>query len=212
MDTTALTRFWYHGTEDEWLSMLDQYDSLVTDVELEERLARLDWREVKGMSAEKFYDFLYDQYYVWKYDAPNRLSTVRGYLKKQQENGSLDELERIKNELFAADRDDCLTMLKIAEQIRGMGTAGASGLLAFLFPDQFGVLDQYIVIALRKVERLPQHDALQKMPAMGMRTNDGVLLEEILRSKAAELNRKYSTGFWTPRKLDMVLWTCEQRD
>ena len=43
------------------------------------------------MSVEEFYDFLHDQYYVWKYDAPNRLSVVRGYLRKQKENGALSQ-------------------------------------------------------------------------------------------------------------------------
>lgn len=162
------------------------------------------------MDGEDFYDFLHDQYYVWRHSAPNRLSTVRGYLRKHRRGGDLSELEAIKEQLFSADHTDVLLMLKIAEQVRGMGTAGASGLLAFLFPDQFGVLDQFVVISLRKIDGLPEHDALQKMPAMGMRTNDGVLVENILRSKALALNKQFHTDFWTPRKIDMVLWSYDR--
>jgi hypothetical protein len=36
---------------------------------------------------------------------------------------------------------------------------------------------------------------------------DGVLLIGILNRKAKENNRLFSTSAWTPRKIDMVLWT-----
>ena len=37
--------------------------------------------------------------------------------------------------------------------------------------------------------------------------NDGVILVEIMREKAEELNRNFNTDFWTPRKIDMILWS-----
>jgi hypothetical protein len=36
---------------------------------------------------------------------------------------------------------------------------------------------------------------------------DGVVLIEIMRRKAAALNAAFEVDSWTPRKVDMVLWT-----
>ena len=35
---------------------------------------------------------------------------------------------------------------------------------------------------------------------------NGVILISIYRQKANELNIKFNTNFWTPRKIDMILW------
>jgi hypothetical protein len=41
-----------------------------------------------------------------------------------------------------------------------------------------------------------------------LKVNEGVILIRIMRGRAAELNRTFSTTEWAPRKVDMVLWTC----
>ena len=46
------------------------------------------------------------------------------------------------------------------------------------------------------------------MKPEGLTLDDGVVLVEIMRRKAEELNKALSTNEWTPRKVDMVLWTC----
>jgi hypothetical protein len=46
--------------------------------------------------------------------------------------------------------------LRIAKEIHGLGTAGASGLLALMFPQRFGTVDQFVVKALKQVEGLPE--------------------------------------------------------
>ncbi|MBK9623217.1 MAG: hypothetical protein IPO38_01260 [Rhodocyclaceae bacterium] len=38
-------------------------------------------------------------------------------------------------------------------------------------------------------------------------TKDGVVLIKIMQRKAAQLNQLFGTSEWTPRKIDMVLWT-----
>ena len=53
-------------------------------------------------------------------------------------------------------------MFKITIQIHGLGTAGVSGLLAVLFPEHYGTIDQFVVYALRKLE-LPEQSVLEKM-------------------------------------------------
>ena len=35
---------------------------------------------------------------------------------------------------------------------------------------------------------------------------NGVLLFQIMRERARKLNKDFDTDFWTPRKIDMVLW------
>lgn len=203
----GITHLWYHGTQEEWLHALDVYDTLIVNRELEDYMASLDWRTVEQMTVDEFYDFLHDKYYVWRHESPNRLSAARGYLRKHRRYGELAELQEIKDLIFSLDRDNVPLMLRTVERIRGMGTAGASGLLGLLFPDKFGVIDQSVVISLRKIDGLPEHSALHKMPAAGLRTNEGILLERLMRNKATELNACFGTDFWTPRKIDMILWS-----
>ena len=40
----------------------------------------------------------------------------------------------------------------------------------------------------------------------GLKIKDGIILVNIMKEKAAELNAKFNTDFWTPRKIDMILW------
>jgi hypothetical protein len=91
---------------------------------------------------------------------------------------------------------------------RELGTAGASGLLAVLFPSQFGTVDQFAVKALAKIPELPERDLIGAMNPESLKLNDGTILIRIMRRKAVELNRVSSLVKWTPRKVDMVLWTC----
>jgi len=41
-----------------------------------------------------------------------------------------------------------------------------------------------------------------------LKLNEGATLIRIMRRKAMELNAASSLITWTPRKVDMVLWTC----
>lgn len=93
---------------------------------------------------------------------------------------------------------------------KGLGPAGASGLLAVLFPVKFGTVDQFVVRALRKVHRLPERDALRRMTPNDLNIADGVVLIEIMRRKAISLNELLNTSGWTPRKVDKVLWASER--
>ena len=40
-----------------------------------------------------------------------------------------------------------------------------------------------------------------------LKIKDGIMLIEIMKEKAKELNKRFHTDFWTPRKIDMVLWS-----
>ena len=62
-------------------------------------------------------------------------------------------------------------------------------------------------LALREVKDLPEADALAEMKPLNLSVADGVLLVDILKRKAVENNQVFGTSSWTPRKIDMVLWT-----
>jgi hypothetical protein len=95
-------------------------------------------------------------------------------------------------------------------KISGLGTAGASGLLALLFPSSFGTVDQFVVKSLLKVRRLAERDLLSAMTPEALTIVDGVVLIKIMRRKAAELRAAFGSDFWTPRKIDQVLWASDR--
>ena len=79
-------------------------------------------------------------------------------------------------------------------------------MLAILFPADFGTVDQFVVRRLQEINH-PVYDAeLNNMNPEGLKIKDGIILVEIMKEKANELNKKFNTDFWTPRKIDMILW------
>jgi hypothetical protein len=96
--------------------------------------------------------------------------------------------------------------LQAAMQIGGLGTAGASGLLSLLFPALYGTVDQFVVKALLQIPDLEERDELLSMNPEGLTVTQGVILIEIMKRKAQQLNELFGTQEWTPRKVDMVLW------
>lgn len=209
-DENAISYLWNHASENEWHEALEHYYELLKTEEkaLDLYMENVDANEIARLSAVEFYDFLYDKYYVWKYTAKNRLATTRKSLKRYVDENRLSELADIKRRLFRADRSNIESCLRIAAEIRGLGPAGASGLLSILFPENFGTIDQYVVRALREVEGVPHNAELAKMNPDSLSINDGILLIRILREQAARLNEKFDTDFWNPRKIDMVFWAA----
>ena len=119
----------------------------------------------------------------------------------------LERLLDIKCRLLAIDPTDIRAGLTIGREIRGLGTAGASGLLALMYPATFATVDQFVVKALRQVGGLPEDEAVAKMKPESLTTPNGVTPIRITTRKAAENNRLFDTAAWTPRRIDQVLWT-----
>jgi hypothetical protein len=193
-----------------WENALNRYWTFVkaSNLELEKEMDRLDAETVKAMNPKAWFEFLLEKYFRWKYTAPNRYGSTTKTLRTYAANNELAVLHAIKERLFAADKDNIERCLAIASSIRGLGTAGASGLLAVLFPAQFGTVDQFAVKALAKIPELPERDLIAAMNPESLKPNEGTILIRIMRRKAVELNRVSSLVKWTPRKVDMVLWTC----
>ena len=207
-EKSTLKSLWYDGTEREWMGALNSYYYMLGQEQrkIDSYLERIDSNEVKEMSEHEFYDFLYDKYFVWKYTAKNRLATTRSNLEKYIKNGELHVLKDVQTRLFATSKNNVVACLKVASEIRGLGTAGASGLLAVLFLESFGTVDQFVVKRLREIDHPIYNKALAEMNPEGLKVKDGAVLIEIMKEKAAELNKQFNTDFWTPRKIDMVLW------
>lgn len=204
----VISNLWNHGSELAWLEAWEHYYDLLNAEaqELDSYMENVDAHDIAQLSVSEFYDFLYDRYFVWKYTAKNRLATTRKSLRRYADENKLYELADIQRRLFLADHANIGNCLSIATEIRGLGPAGASGLLSILFPEEFGTVDQFVVKALREVNGFPYAAELAKMKPESLSVENSVLLIKILREKAKKLNKNFDTDFWTPRKIDMILW------
>lgn len=200
---------WNSVSAEIWAQGLDDYWKFIKPslLALEREIQQLNLDVVRAMDAQQWYTFLLEKYFRWKYTAQNRYASTTKSLKEYNSPSLLPILLRIKDRLFSMDKSDIKDCLAHACSIRGLGTAGASGLLAVLFPQDFGTVDQFVVKALRQISDLPERALLAVMKPESLTLDDGVILVRIMRRKAADLNRLFSTDVWTPRKVDMVLWT-----
>ena len=76
-----------------------------------------------------------------------------------------------------------------------------------MYPKYFATVDQFVVKALSQVNDLPEANAISSMKPLSLNVTDGVLLIDILSRKADHNNLHFCSSVWTPRKIDMVLWT-----
>jgi hypothetical protein len=207
-----INKLWFSKDESLWNKALDSYFSsgLIKkdNMILERKIDNLDPVTIKDMSTEQFYDWLYNVYFVWKYTAANRLATTRKSLSRYKFEKSMHRLEQIHFDLFTFDINDINAGLKIANSIHGLGIAGASGLLAVLYPRYFGTVDQFVVKALREIESHPEKDLVSKMNPDNLTIKDGILLIKIMKYKADELNSIFNTNKWTARDINKILWAA----
>jgi hypothetical protein len=205
----SIAGLWCSSDPKAWEQALQRYWHFVhpRNIELERALDKLDLRRLRSLSSTGWYDFLHDEYFRWKYTAPNRYATTTIQLRKYVDSHALGELESIRQQLLNLDLNNVRVGLKTAKKVRGLGTAGASGLLSLMYPGHFATVDQFVVKALRLVGGLPEADALSTMNPLNLSLADGELLISILQRKAKDNNRLFGTSTWTPRKIDMVLWT-----
>ena len=210
---SEINRVWYSQDENEWKKSLQGYYSVLSkkELELDLELEALDFKAVENYSVDEFYDFLYNKYFVWKYGYSRFLKTYLKNLSKYKEENRMADLEKIKNNIFNLDLCNIEKSLYNAKEIYGLGVAGASGLLSIIFPNYFGTVDQFVVKSLLKIEDLKEHDLLKKMNSESLKVSDGVILIKIMREKANILNKEFNTDFWTPRKIDMILWSIDRK-
>jgi hypothetical protein len=206
----TMDSLWNEPSSDLWEMALKRYWSYVkpANLELEKEMDCLQVSSISGMNETQWYEFLLHKYFKWKYTAPNRYGSTTKHLRQSVDQRGLSYLVKIKEKLLNFDLNDIEEGLQIATGISGLGAPGASGLLAILYPSHFGTIDQFAVKALLQVSHLSDAEKIKRMNPNALKLQDGGLLISIMRLKAKELNLLFSTASWTPRKIDMVLWTC----
>src|SRR5215472_13489228 len=133
----TVSNLWASTDPNEWDDALERYWTFVRpeNLALERSLDALDLDRLRRLDARGWYDFLHDEYFRWKYTAPNRHATttslLRGYARDEH---SLDDLDQVRQRLLTLDTDDIRSALGAARAISGLGPSGASGLLALMYP------------------------------------------------------------------------------
>jgi len=204
----TISNLWHSKEKLEWKNAFDGYWEFVIpqNKALEKELEELDLGKIAELDPKAWFCFLHDKYFKWKYTAPNRYATTTRILEKYNNSNGLDFLFDLKNELLNLQTSNILRGLSIAKEIPGLGIAGASGLLSLMYPQYFATVDQFVVKALCQVPDLPEIEELRKMNPENLTLQNGLTLINIMRRKAKENNETFSGDFWTPRKIDMVLW------
>jgi len=203
---------WDSRDEREWLVALDR--SWLTlavrkDPELVRFLHTVDLEYVRGLGVRGWYDFL-TKYFHWQFAGTHLHHKLRDL-----DSNSLEQLFSVKRSLVAvnqpelADARKCLNLVR-SPRIRGLDYPGASGLLAMLFKEWFGTADACILESLGKIESLPEKLKMHEIRASVRTRNewrdaDAVLVINIMRRKAAQLNAAFGTSKWTPSSVSMIL-------
>jgi hypothetical protein len=206
----TISNLWYSKNESDWVNAWKAYWDYVrpTNLLLEQKLNNLDLKQISDLNEFGWYHFLHDEYFRWKYTAPNRYKTTTNSLKKYLLFNELTKLDNIRHRLLNLDHSNIIAGLRIAQEIYGLGIAGASGLLSLMYPQYYATVDQFVVKALMDIERLPEIDRLKKIKPESLTLQDGVFLINILSQKATENNITFKCTRWTPRKIDMILWAA----
>ncbi|WP_053959463.1 hypothetical protein [Sulfobacillus thermosulfidooxidans] len=205
----TLDELWFHATEEEWKQGLEQYWHHVKpkNLAVERRLNNLPEGFLHNMSPEQFYQFLYEEYFPWKYTDGRILALQRKRLAHYMINDqTVKTLENIHAQMLQVDVHDTKHALSIVTQIHGIGPSAGSGLLSLLYPAHFGTVDRFVVENLQSVPNAPWERKVGSILPRNISILDAASVIEALRNMAAALNDRFSTTFWTPRKVDMVLW------
>ncbi|MFC4710153.1 hypothetical protein ACWOEJ_07780 [Enterococcus eurekensis] len=180
------------------------------DDSIETKMSKLKAEDIQHLPVEDFYSFLYDDYFVWKYTAKHRLASTRKSLKKYEND--MNELSEIQDGLFSFDLSKTRLGLQAAGEIYGLGVAGASGLLALLFPSYFGTVDEMVVRALLTCDEYRDDAIIKAINPQDIKRKDAVYLIEQFKKKAHELNALSNEYCWRPRDIDVILWHFRDKD
>jgi len=160
----SVSELWTSQDHGEWQCALASYwdvASVRRNLECEKVIDKLDSESIRDGDSESWLNFL-RLYFAWKFTGnylPKRLADL--------ESNQPERLLRIKALLFSSDATDIRRAIERAQYIKGLGPAGGSGLLAVLFPTQFGTADKFVVKALVGVRALPERGQVRKMDPKG---------------------------------------------
>lgn len=209
-----IAKLWRSDNSSDWGKALNNYwafleeenpKALPIEIEMDNLHKKIDM--IRSMDEQSWYDFLYYKYFPWKFTAPNRLATTRKLLEQNDKK----KLYHIKERIFSFNKEDIIVGLELVSGatggIKGLGPAGASGLLAVLFPEHFGTADQFVIKALMNIPDLSEYEQIKRMKPEQFTLKDAEVLILIMKKKSTELNSLLKSTEWTPRKIDMILWS-----
>ena len=206
-ESLSFKQLWGSKSGKIWEIHLKHYWDLIKSSNLTKELEQMKLSTIKELSPKEWYEYLLDKYFVWKYTAANRYASTTKHFRKYETENKLDELILLRDEILSLKDEAIEYALRKAAKIKGLGIAGASGLLSILFPSKYGTVDQFVVKRLLEIHDLPELKLITEINPKSINLSQGAILIEILRRKADELNIQNRTDFWTPRRIDMVLWS-----
>lgn len=200
---------WHEGLNSYW-NIASVQCNLAIEIELDElyksRGSVLLW------DADLWYEFFLDKYLPWKLSSQPTYSHFReNFVRLYDENR--ERLREVMDRLSRLNRrnpEECIELLIGLDYI---GIPMATGLLALLFPEDFGTLDRIILRNLKSIPDISSLFGLQNIDEqfLSRKTRRAVNLASnfihLFRRKAEELNTLFETDAWTPRKIDMALWS-----
>ncbi len=194
---------WNSRDEQSWINAESTlYDKHVKpeNRELERRLETGGLRaRLAGMTPEKFFDFLHDEYFVWKFTdqyLKKHLSSLEGHLK----GSGLLRLDKVREIIYKNELSIDITLDIIKCKVMGLGIVGASGLLALVYPEEYGTVDRMIV---RSFHASGLFLDIEEKDISSEQAEEMIIA---MRKKARELNQIFHVNKWTPRTIDRALW------
>lgn len=94
-----------------------------------------------------------------------------------------------------------------------MQDKAASGFLAVLFPADFGTVDRWAVKLLKHLDKIDfptMTVSVWEMDPERLTMEEVIEVIQIYREKALELNQRFQSSQWTPRKIDMALFSLQE--
>ena len=95
----TIDELWQSPDHSVWTAALDRYWCFVqpANLALEKSLDRLDLERIRSLDAQGWYDFLFAEYFKWKYTVANRYKTTTESLSVYAtEPGGLDKLHAVR--------------------------------------------------------------------------------------------------------------------
>ena len=208
-ESLSFKQLWNSKSDTIWRKYKNHYWDLIktSNLDLTKELEQIKLSTIKELSPKEWYDFLLEKYFVWKFTAAHRYASATKHFRKYETENKLDELLLLRDEILRLKDESIEYALRKARKIKGLGIAGASGLLSILFPSKYGTVDQFVVKRLLEIDDLPERKIITEIKPESINPTQGAILIEILRRKADELNIQNKMDFWTPREVDMVLWS-----
>ena len=139
-----INNLWELRDENKWLDALDRYwvdPTVCKNRDTEQFMHNVELEYIQRLDPQEWYDFL-NKYFRWKFTGHHRHERLMDLDKN-----SFEHLFSAKCSLAAidgldlADSRKCLNLVK-SPRIRGLDYPGASGLLALIFKEWFGTVDQ----------------------------------------------------------------------